>query len=340
MKAVSASSKRRGMRGEPVLGPLEQDAGDQPLVALALRQPLPVGQRALEPVPADQELALLLEPADEQRPDPEQRLMRDLDLARPLVLADDEEPGARPGERREEPPAFLRHLVPLGRLADKSALVVDPHETRHEGLAERRKLGRARPRLGDDVGRGVADQRLERRQAGRGVAEALVFEEPETSVGAELVVDAAEREGDQRQRVGGPRIGCDPRHETVLDIEAGDPRRTADDVADPLDRQRPERELLELGVEARPPSAPRRNDRSGASPPRRTAGLVPSSRDRKARNASRRAGAGAGEQLLRLVDRRRGRRRDATPARRPARRRSCAARCGAAHRPRYRRPPP
>ena len=109
-----------GMGGEPVLGPFEQDAGDQPLVALALRQALPVGQRALEPVPADQELALLLEPADEQRPDPEERLVGHLDLARPLMLADDEEAGARPGERCDQPAAFLRHLVPLRRLTDVS----------------------------------------------------------------------------------------------------------------------------------------------------------------------------------------------------------------------------
>ena len=102
------------MQLQPVLRALEQDAGDQPLVALALGQPLPVRQRALEPVPADQELAFLLEPAGEQRPHPEQRLMGDLDLARPLVLADDEQPGARAGERREEPlRALLRHLVPL-----------------------------------------------------------------------------------------------------------------------------------------------------------------------------------------------------------------------------------
>ena len=99
---------------------------------------------------------------------------------------------------------------------------------RHEGLAKRGKLrGRRLRSRAIVVGGGVADQRLERRQAGRGVAEAFVFEEPETSVGAELVVDPAEREGDQRQRIRGPGVGRDPGDEPVLDVEAGDPRRAA-----------------------------------------------------------------------------------------------------------------
>ena len=48
------------MQLQPVLRAFEEDAGDQPLVALAIGQPLPIRKCALESVPADQELAFLL----------------------------------------------------------------------------------------------------------------------------------------------------------------------------------------------------------------------------------------------------------------------------------------
>src|SRR5262245_56452132 len=118
--------------------------------------------------------------------------MRHFDLSCPLALADNKEAGAWSGKGREEPAARFRHLVPLRRLANEATFVIDANHARYESFAERRELGLGRPLLRNHTGRRIADQGLQRRQAGRSVTEAFVFEQLEPAVLAELVVEPAE----------------------------------------------------------------------------------------------------------------------------------------------------
>ena len=239
-----------GVLDQPLPGAVEHDAGDEAAIAVGLGQHAPVGERPLQPVAADEEFLLLLQPADEQRPHTEQRLMGHLDLAAAVLLAHHQETRLRPGQRHGQPLGALGQRIPARRLADEPALVIDLDQTGDEGLAQRLEFVLARLDVFDHPGGGVAHHRFERRQARGGIAQALVFDELELAVGAELVVEAAQRKGDQRQRVGGARILHDARDQALLDGEIGDARRPADDLAHALDGQRAEGEFLELRRQA------------------------------------------------------------------------------------------
>ncbi len=254
-----------------------------------------------QPVTADEELLFLLQPADQQRPDAEQRLVRHFNLAATILLAHHQQARLRARQRRDQPLGPLGQRIPVRRLADEAALVVDLDQTGDERIAQRLQLVIARLDVLDDPGGGIADHGFEGRQAGNGIAQALVFDQLQATIGAELVVEAAEREGDQRQRVGGAGILHDARDEAFLDREVGDARRPADDLAHALDRQRAQRKLLELARQARRRlqvaemvGAQRRHRDEGQPGPQQLR-----------QEGEKLLGArlqGAGEQLLHLVD--------------------------------------
>ena len=273
----------------------------RPRVAVGLGQHPPVGERALQPIAPHEEFFFLLQPADQQRPDAEQRLVRHLDIAGAVALAQHQQARLRAGQCRHQPLGTLGQRIPVRRLTDETSLVVDLDEAGDEGLAQRLQLLLAWLDVFDHPGSGVAHHGFERRQAGSRIAQALIFDELETAIAAELVVEAAQRKGDQRQRVGGARILHDARDEALLDREIGDARRAADDLAHALDGQRAQRELLELGRQPRRRlqlaemiGAHRRHGDEGQARPQHLR--------QEAEELLRARLLGTGEQLLHLVD--------------------------------------
>jgi hypothetical protein len=233
----------RRMGGEPGLGALEQDAGQKPLDLLAAAEPRVILARLLDPRPADEKFPLLLQPAREQRPDPEDRLVGDLDTGGAVVGRDDEKAGI--GEAAQQPLRELRQRIELRHVAHEAALVIDLDQRGHEGLAQRGQL------LGAGIGGverglgGVAHHDFQRRK--RAVAQRLVVDRHQHAARCISVVQLAQGERDQRQHVERLGVARDRRNQGVFGPQPGDPRRTLHDQAQPFDRHRIQQEIFEAG---------------------------------------------------------------------------------------------
>jgi hypothetical protein len=286
--------------GQPEAGPVELQPGQQRCRLVRRCGHFPVGQVLIQLLLADQELPRAVQPGPQQRPLAQQRLVRHLDDAGLAVLAQDQQP--RLGQTLEQTVRSRRQVIPARRPADVFACVVHPHHGRHEGLAQRGHLLAIRRRRRQHAVGCLAHRVLERRQAGLRIAQGLVFGQAELLVLARTVMQLAQREGEQRQRILGLRIADRLLHHLGLDLQAGDPGRALDDLRDPSQRHRPEREFLE----------PLGQSRSGLQHPKEV-GADRHDRDNRQvgrqrlaedfQEAARLIRVGRPEQLLRLVNR-------------------------------------
>ncbi len=143
-----------------------------------------------------------------------------------------------------------RQIVPQRRAAHVFALVVDADHGRNEGITQRLELVLGGLRRAQHVVGGLAHRIVERAERERGIAEALIVIEREGLVLASVaLVELAQGESEQRQRVLGGGIVGGAHGQRVVDREAGDPRRALDDFRDARERHRLEREFLERNAE-------------------------------------------------------------------------------------------
>jgi hypothetical protein len=201
-------------------------------------------QILFELILADQELAFVVEPAAQQRPLAQQRLVRHFDNGHILLLLNDEQ--ARPRQALHQRPGLRRQHVSMRagrRTYSPSALT--------RTIAGTKASRSACKSSGEGLAAARTSSALRRTAFSSGescpasVAEGAVGFQREVFLLTEAVVEFAQRKGQQRQGVIGCRIvhgGCD---QSVVHRKTGHASRAFNDVAHPRQRHGLERKLFE-----------------------------------------------------------------------------------------------
>ena len=203
-----------------------------------------MAQILLQLLAAEQEIAGLLQPTAHQRPHPQQRFVGHLHRARlTLALALHQQP--RSHQRLQQRPSRLRQRVPGGRAAGVAALLAHPHHRRHKGLPQCLEALLIRPLgLQHPIGR-LLHRILQRRMAGGRIPQGLVDAQGEHPFTADLLMQAAQGEGQQGQGVFRGGVVDGPLNQRWLHLQASHPRRAFDDLPVTIQGEGPQRQGIQ-----------------------------------------------------------------------------------------------
>ena len=229
---------------QPGLGPLELQAREQGGRSLALRGFLPIQQVLLQLLAADQKLPIRIQPAPQQGPLAQQRLMGHLQQALALLLAADQQAGLH--QLLQQRLGQGRQRLPPGRAAHVVALL-KAHHRRHEGLSQRLRLRLAGAHLLQHRIGAAAHGVLQGRQAGLGIPHGLVGGQAERTIRPEALHQLPHGKSQQGQGVLRFRIGHGLPHEGLVHRQPYHPGWPLDDRRNLGHRQGRQRHLLETG---------------------------------------------------------------------------------------------
>ena len=232
---------------EPGLGPLELEPCEQGGGTLALRGFLPILKVLLQLLAAEQKLPIPIQPAPQQGPLAQERLMGHLQQALALLLAADQQAGLH--QLLQQQLGLGRQLGPAGRATHIVALL-KAHHRRHEGLPQRCCLRLAGAhRLQHRIG-AAPHSIFQGRQAGLGIAQGLVGRQAERTIRPEALHQLPQGKGQQGQGILRFGVSRGLPHEGLLH---GQPRHLGgplDDRRDLGQRQGRQRHLLKAGRQA------------------------------------------------------------------------------------------
>ena len=235
---------------QPGPAPDELQAAEECFWLIGSRCRLPLAQILLQLLTTEQEIAGLIQPAAQQRPYPQQCFVSNLHCAAmTLALALHQQAGCH--QSLQHGPCSLRQVVPGGGAAGVAALLAHPnHPPTDKRLPQRFQARLIRPLcLKHPIG-GLLHRILQRRKAGGRISQGLVIAQGEHPIGAVLLVQLPQGEGQQGQGVFSGSVVDGPVHKRWLHLQASHPGRAFDDLPVAIQGEWPQRQGVE-GVHQR-----------------------------------------------------------------------------------------